>query len=772
MIRKSIGTVLLGSMILALILGVAGIVWYVSGSTQKLALSLYQQGMDQMATATQKSLDAYMEDAKILVNTLAGQAAIVEGLSGDAHRAKERLEGYMRTTKDRYWAIFLFDDKGMIVAGYNANMEDLTGQSRADRGYVKAVLGGTDYYSSSDIFKAKSGNQHLLIYAAAKAVKSKDGKTIGAVGAFPRWSVYTSAFIEPIRFGSKGYPFMIDSKGRVIAHAVDQGLLLKSVAEYDFIQKALRMKNGSFFYDWHGDQKYLTFSQDPDTGWIVCMSASAAEMTQTAREQSYAMAAMGAGVVLVLALVITFLVSRLVTRPVRTIQDFTGHVAGGDLKAELHGAFRYELDHLARDIRAMVAELKTRLGFSQGVLEGFVLPCAVIGPDNRVTFVNQHMLAILGKECSLDSCLGETSGQFFYGDPGRETLSQKALREQQTLTVEMTYTTAKGREIIVHVTTTPFTDQDGALLGTLAVWSDLTEIRSQQRRIEEQNERIAGAAASATAVSDQVASAAEELSAQVEESSRGTEEQRNRTSEAAAAMEEMNATVMEVARNAGTAADLADQAKRKAQDGASLVDQVVGTINQISSKAEELKTDMTELGNQAEGIGRIMTVIADIADQTNLLALNAAIEAARAGDAGRGFAVVADEVRKLAEKTMSATNEVGAYINAVQQSARKNIQGTEATTQAILASTEMANRSGQSLREIVNMVEATSDQVRAIATASEQQSSASEEINRTTDDINRIAAETAEAMTQSSQAVGDLSRLAQELKAIIADMQH
>ena len=61
----------------------------------------------------------------------------------------------------------------------------------------------------------------------------------------------------------------------------------------------------------------------------------------------------------------------------------------------------------------------------------------------------------------------------------------------------------------------------------------------------------------------------------------------------------------------------------------------------------------------AEGIGRIMNVISDIADQTNLLALNAAIEAARAGDAGRGFAVVADEVRKLAEKTMTATKEVG-----------------------------------------------------------------------------------------------------------------
>ncbi|MDY0306725.1 MAG: methyl-accepting chemotaxis protein, partial [Desulfovibrionaceae bacterium] len=160
-----------------------------------------------------------------------------------------------------------------------------------------------------------------------------------------------------------------------------------------------------------------------------------------------------------------------------------------------------------------------------------------------------------------------------------------------------------------------------------------------------------------------------------------------------------------------------------------------------------------------------------IADQTNLLALNAAIEAARAGEAGRGFAVVADEVRKLAEKTMTATSEVGAYIKAVQDSARKNIQGTEATVLAVTAGTQTAEKSGEALREIVEMVEKTADQVRSIATASEQQSAASEQISRSTEEINRIAAETAEAMTQSAQAVSDLARLAQTLKTTIDDMR-
>ena len=51
------------------------------------------------------------------------------------------------------------------------------------------------------------------------------------------------------------------------------------------------------------------------------------------------------------------------------------------------------------------------------------------------------------------------------------------------------------------------------------------------------------------------------------------------------------------------------------------------------------------------------------------------------------------------------------------------------------------------LKEIVTIVEESADQVRSIATASEQQSAASEEINRAVEDINRISGDTAQAMS-------------------------
>ncbi len=269
-----------------------------------------------------------------------------------------------------------------------------------------------------------------------------------------------------------------------------------------------------------------------------------------------------------------------------------------------------------------------------------------------------------------------------------------------------------------------------------------------------------------------IASSSEELAGQIEESSKGAGVQRERAAETATAMEEMTSTVMEVARNAAEASQASEEARKQAESGASVVHAAVGAIGEVSDKTAALAQGLSALGEQVEGIGRVMGVISDIADQTNLLALNAAIEAARAGDAGRGFAVVADEVRKLAEKTMNATKEVGDAVRAIQSSAAENIKEMNMAEEAVKKSTELAQHAGEALSSIVKLVEGSTDQVRAIAAASEQQSAASEQINRGTSEINQIAASTADAMAESSKAVTDLADMAHQLNTLVEELKN
>ena len=265
--------------------------------------------------------------------------------------------------------------------------------------------------------------------------------------------------------------------------------------------------------------------------------------------------------------------------------------------------------------------------------------------------------------------------------------------------------------------------------------------------------------------------AADRLTDQVDRAVTGSDIQRQRTGEAATAMEEMNATVYEVARNAGSAAESADDAKSNAEKGSQVVSSVLGAITDVNAKTSQLTASLNELGKQAQGIGQVMGVISDIADQTNLLALNAAIEAARAGEAGRGFAVVADEVRKLAEKTMQATKEVGEAVKAIQSATRENIQGMEEASASVSRSTEMSNEAGMSLQTIVQIAESTSDKVRAIATASEEQSAASEEINRGMEEVSRLAGQTSQRMDSAKSAVNQLTDLTRKIQSMVEEFK-
>lgn len=294
---------------------------------------------------------------------------------------------------------------------------------------------------------------------------------------------------------------------------------------------------------------------------------------------------------------------------------------------------------------------------------------------------------------------------------------------------------------------------------------------SATKESEAKHASILKAAQCLEEVVQKISRASEELSIKISQVEQRASDQAARLNESTAAMEEMNSTVQDVSRNAGTASDASISTREKAAEGAKIVRKAVERIQLVQSDSLQLKQDMATLGQHAQSINQIMNVISDIADQTNLLALNAAIEAARAGEAGRGFAVVADEVRKLAEKSMASTTDVASAITAIQQSVDQSMKLVDVTVKNIEEATEQSESSGKALQAIVDMVVATSEQVKAIAAISEKQSASSEEISHSITDVSNLAGETVGAMSEATEAVSSLAEQTHVLSTLINDMK-
>ena len=98
---------------------------------------------------------------------------------------------------------------------------------------------------------------------------------------------------------------------------------------------------------------------------------------------------------------------------------------------------------------------------------------------------------------------------------------------------------------------------------------------------------------------------------------------------------------------------------------------------------------------------------------------------------------------------MSATKEVREAIGGIQQGTLANVDNVARVVEIIADATVKAQESGRSLDEIVTLVESASDQVRAIATATEEQSAATEEVSRSIEEINTISTETNDSMPRA-----------------------
>jgi methyl-accepting chemotaxis protein len=263
---------------------------------------------------------------------------------------RERQEPLLKAVAKEYpwmYLVFTVGPDGMNVA----RNDDNPLLDYSDRDYYKEAIGGKDLAWQTVIGKT-SKKPALILAVPIKGADSPIG-----VMAMAATIEDLSKLVATWKQGETGFAFLVDEKGKVVSHQVQDYVVQQAnLSEYPLIAAFKKGQNGMIYFNDRGTMR-VGYAKETKYGWVLAMQQDVREtfkVLTVTKAFTYGLL----GVTALAVVIIAWFLGRAIGSPIRKLTEVAERISVGDMGAEIKIRSRDEIGSLAEAILRMQDSLR------------------------------------------------------------------------------------------------------------------------------------------------------------------------------------------------------------------------------------------------------------------------------------------------------------------------------------------------------------------------------------------------------------------------------
>lgn len=359
-IQSSI-SVVFSCLILFLIVITSYISYHLSAQAVEMNSKHYISEIVQQVNINIQSYITNMEDISMLAST---NKDVKYYITETSFISDEERRPYEKRISDLFQSILITrkDIASIMVFGYNNRFVsdrritslNMNANAQEQPWYKNAKAEGGKSVISAPHVQNIIQNEYRWVVSLSRELKSADGITGEGIFLVDLNLNVLGEICNHINLGKRGYVFILDKDGSIVYHP--QQKLINSNLKEEMIDEVKQSGSGSFTTG-DGNKKRIYTIQETHFGWKIVGVAYANELiaNQYQINISYFLWTILA---LVIALYLSFFISRHLSRPIKLLQRSMKQVEKGDFSIRSDFRSENEIGQLGHTFNIMVGRIK------------------------------------------------------------------------------------------------------------------------------------------------------------------------------------------------------------------------------------------------------------------------------------------------------------------------------------------------------------------------------------------------------------------------------